>query len=334
MLAFAPPPVGACCVCAWPPTWWGVLCSCVPPRWWGVLRWVVAPLMVECAVLVRGPPLCGACCVGACPPPWWCVVWFGGLWPGLSSSVGWIAVAVVLVAWLGLVLCWCVPPPLLGPAVFVRGPPLWWGVLCRRVRVSVRGVVAGSMLGLFRWFAVVSAAVRPVLSGPGCLWCLPGRDWCCTGAFPPPCWGVLCLCGAPTWQGVLCLCVHPPWWGLRCWFVAPLMVGCAVLVCGLPLGEACCVDACPPRWWWLAWVVVVCWVGCGCGCVVCFAGVGAVLVRAPPPVGACRVCAWPPPWWGVLCRCVWVSVPGVVAGSILGLFCWFGVVSAAVRPAL
>ena len=94
------------------------------------------------------------------------------------------------------------------------------------------------MLGLFCWFAVVSAAVRLALSGVGCLWCLPGPGWC------------------------------------------------------------------------------------------------SVLVRPPPPVGACRVCAWSPPWWGVLCRRVWVSVRGVVAGSLLGLFCWFAVVFAIVRPAL
>ena len=48
----------------------------------------------------------------------------GGVWFGVSSSVGWIVVSVVLLAWPGLVLCWCVPPPLLGRAVFVRAPPL------------------------------------------------------------------------------------------------------------------------------------------------------------------------------------------------------------------
>ena len=74
------------------------------------------------------------------------------------------------------------------------------------------------------------------------------------------------------------------------------MVGRAVLVRGSPLGGACCVAACPPRWWCLAWVVIPCWVGCRCDCVVCLAGVDAVLVRAPPLlVGACRVCACPPP---------------------------------------
>ena len=47
-----------------------------------------------------------------------------GVWFGVSLSVRWVVVAVVLLAWLGLVLCWCVPPPLLGRAVFVRAPPL------------------------------------------------------------------------------------------------------------------------------------------------------------------------------------------------------------------
>ena len=80
-------------------------------------------------------------------------------------------------------------------------PPPWWGVLCWRVRVSVRGVVAGWMLGLFCWFAVVSAAVRPALTGVRCLWCVRGRGWCCVGACLPPCWGVPCLCVAPQLVG-------------------------------------------------------------------------------------------------------------------------------------
>ena len=129
VLVRAPLHGGACCV---------YVC---PPPWWGVLRWFVAPLMVGRAVRVRGPPLSGACYVGVCPPPlvgraalvcgppsWWGVlcwclaplsvgravsvparrgggVWFGGVWLGLSSSVGWVVVAVVLVAWPALVLC-------------------------------------------------------------------------------------------------------------------------------------------------------------------------------------------------------------------------------------
>ena len=64
------------------------------------------------------------------------------------------------------------------------------------------------------------------------------------------------------------------------------------------------------------------------------AGVNAVLVRAPPHVGACCVGACPPP--RMLGRAVSVCsglARGVLAGWMLGLFCWFAVVSAAVRPA-
>ena len=110
-------------------------------------------------------------------------------------------------------------------------------------------------------------------------WCVP----------PPPCWGVLCWC------------VPPPLWGVLRWFMAPLLVGRAVLVHGPPLSGACCVAACPPRWWCLAWVVVMCSVGWGCGCVICLAGAGAVLVCAPLSLlGRAVIVRAPPPWWGVL----------------------------------
>ena len=500
VLVRAHPLVGACRVCACPPPWLGVLrrrlgvlvggvvagwmpgwfcwfavvsaaarpalsgvgyLCCLPGRgwccagacphpWWGVLRWVVALLMVGRAVLVHAPPLAGVCCVGARLPRRWCLVWVAvACWVGCGCGcvVGLAGVGAVLVrappppcwgvpclcvapplvgravlacsgfvswccsrldaqlvllvrcclrrctagvvgcwlsvvlAWPGLVLCWCVLPPLLGRTVLVPGPPLWWGVLfwcvaplslgravlvaaccgvgvwfglslgcgcgcvvglagvgvvlvrahppvgaCRvcawpppwwgvlrrRLGVLVGGVVAGCMPGWFCWFAVVSAAARPALLGVGYLCCFPGRGWCCAGACPRP------------------------WWGVLRWVVALLMAGRAVLVHAPPLAGVCCVGARLPRWWCLVWVVVASLVGCGCGCVVGLAGVGAVLVRAPPPppVGACRVCAWPPPWWGVLCRRVRVSVRGVVAGWMLSLFCWSAVVSAAVRPAL
>ena len=63
------------------------------------------------------------------------------------------------------------------------------------------------MLGLFCWFAVVSAALRPALSGVRCLRCLPGEDGraglpSACGA-PPLCLGLvgraglLSACGAP-----------------------------------------------------------------------------------------------------------------------------------------
>ena len=50
----------------------------------------------------------------------------------------------MLFAWPGLVLCWWVAPSNVGRAVSV------W--------VLVRGVLAGSLFGLFCWFAVVFAA--------------------------------------------------------------------------------------------------------------------------------------------------------------------------------
>ena len=148
-----PPPVGVCRACAWPPSlvgravlvrgpllakaccvggrlprWWclvwvvvicwvgcgcgcavgfagvGAVLVCGPPSWWGVLCWRVAPLLLGRAVLV-------AACRG------------GGVWFGLSSSVGWVVVAVVLLAWPVLMLCLFVPPPL-GGACCVGACPL------------------------------------------------------------------------------------------------------------------------------------------------------------------------------------------------------------------
>ena len=278
----APPHGGACCV--------GVC----PPPWWGVLRWFVALLMAGRAVFVRGPPLGGACCVGACPPQWWCLAWVVVVcW--MDCGCG----CVVCLAGAGAVLVRA-PPPCSGVPCLCVAPP-WWSVLFRRAWVLVRGVVAGSMLGLFCWFAVVPAAVWPALLGVGCLWCLPGWGWCCAGVCPPPppCWGVLCLCVASPMVGVLCWCVPPP------------MVGRAALVCCRPLGGVCCVGACPSRWWCLAGVVVVCWVGCRCGSVACLASAGAVLVRAPPP--SC---------WGEPCLCVAPPLVGRAVSACSGLGSW------------
>ena len=58
------------------------------------------------------------------------------------------------------------------------------------------------MLGLFCWCALVSAAVRPALSGVACLWCFPGRDGragllSACGA-PPPCPGRVGRAGLPS----------------------------------------------------------------------------------------------------------------------------------------
>ena len=136
----------------------------------------------------------GWCCAGACPPPPWCCVSVFGLGSWCCSQLDARLVLLVrrclrrrtasvvgcllpvVFAWPGLVLCWCVQPPPVGACRACVWPPNLWGVLCQRVRVSVRGVVAGWMLGLFCWCAVVSAAVRPAWSGVGCLWCFPGRE--------------------------------------------------------------------------------------------------------------------------------------------------------------
>ena len=84
-------------------------------------------------------------------------------------------------------------------------PTPWSGMLCRRVRVLVPCVVAGSMLGLFCCCPVVSPAVRLALSGVGRLWCLPGRDGraglaSACGA-PPPCPSRVRRAGHPSTRG-------------------------------------------------------------------------------------------------------------------------------------
>ena len=188
-----PPPGGACCVGLWPPSWCRVLCWCLPP------------LLLGRAVLV---PACRG----------------GSVWFGLSSPVRWVAVAVVLLAWPVLVLCWCVPPlPCCGlPCLCVANS--WSGVLCRRVRVSVRGVVAGWMLGLFCWCAVVPAAVRPALSDcpwsavfswPGRTGRPPKRVWCATplswpGRTGRPPEGVRCAIPCFCFAGVVALLLVVP----------------------------------------------------------------------------------------------------------------------------
>ena len=104
------------------------------------------------------------------------------------------------------------------------------------------------MLGLFCWCAVVSAAVRPALSGVGCLWCFPGRA---RRAGPPS------ACGAPP------LC--PGW------------VGRAGLpsACGAP-PRVCVSRVSSPCWLWaLAH-------SCVCGSWPC-AGVCRRLLLCPPP---------------------------------------------------
>ena len=202
---------------------------------------------------------------------------------------GLVAVVAVLIAWPGLVLCWCAAPLLVGRAVLAcPGLGSW---RCSRLDARLALFVCCGICR--RTASVVGCWLSVVFAWLGLVLC-----WC----MPPPLLGrALFVPAPPPWWGVLCWCAPPPWWGVPRWLVAPLMVGHAVLVRGPTLGGACCVGACPPRWLWVAWVVVVCWVRCGCGCVVCLAWVGAVLVpgplllgramflRAPPVVGACCV---------------------------------------------
>ena len=195
-----------------------------PPSLWGVLRWCVAPLLVGRAALGCGVLCCLVlCCVR------WCVS---------SRMVG--RAAFVLGLPLGGVCCGGV------------WPPPWWGVLCRCVWVSVAGVLAASLLGLFCWFVVVPATLRPALWGVGCPLCLPGRDGRAgvPGACgaPPVCpgqdgrAGLPSACGAPPRVFVLrlslpcrsCSPARPP---LSCVCAAP----CPALLCG----AACCC-ALPP----------------------------------------------------------------------------------------
>ena len=77
----------------------------------------------------------------------------------------------------------------------------------------------------------------PLLMGRGVVVCAtPHGGARCVGVWPSSWWGCVVLCCVLPRCGVLC-CV-----ALRCvvwWCVAPLMVGCAALLCGPPHGRAC-----------------------------------------------------------------------------------------------
>ena len=336
-----------CCValcCLW--------CCCVAPLEVGRAAFVFGPphggafcVGVRCVVLcgvvlfvvlVCGPPRAGACCGGLWPPPWWgvlrwgavcCVVWrcvvCSGVWPPVCWGV----------------LRWCVAPLMVGRVSVMCDPPRSGAVLCCVLlcRVTLRCVVLCCVV----WGCVAPLVVgrgAPVCGLPhgGAWWvgvrcvalcgvvlcvvvvCGPPRGGaCCVGVWPLSCWGVLrwsavccvvwccVVCGAGVWP--------PSWWGVLRWCVAPLLVGRAALGCGV----LCCVALC--CLWWCVAPRMLGRAALGCG---------------PPHGGACCGCVWPPPCWGVLCRCVWVLVHGALAGSMLGLFCWFAVVSATLRPAL
>ena len=338
VLACGAPHGRPCRVVVWPPSWWGVLCWCVAPlmvgralllpvrrggcgwcggAWLGLSSCVLfggrrrgvrvggacggvlagamrglfclfdvvfAALRTVCpggcgrqfgcgcgcvdrlagvgSVLVRGHPHGGACCVYMCLPTWWGV------------------------------LRWSVSPLMVGRAVLVCGPP-HDGACC----VGARGPRSWCVV----WWCLAWAVVVCRVAVAVVLFVWPGLVLCwCVAA---PLLGRAVFVCAPPGGGACCVGVcPPPWCGVLRWFVAPPMVACVVLVCGPLLGGACCVGACRPRWWHFAWVLVVCWVGCGCGCVVCLAKgwccagacpppllMRAVYVRAPPLDGACCV---------------------------------------------
>ena len=251
-----PAPVRACRACACPPPWWGVLC------------WCVAPLSLGRAVSV-------AACRG------------GGVWFGLSSSVGWVVVRVVLLAWPGLVLFWCVPPPLLGRAVFVRGPPL------------------------------VGSAVS-ACSGFG--------SWCCSRLDARLVLLVRCCLRRRTAGVVGCwLSVLFAWPGsVLCWFVPPPLLGRAALVCGPPHGGACCVGACPPSCWGvLCWCPPAAVVVFGLGCRRLLDGLWLPLCCWPGRGWCCAGACPPPPLLG---RAVFVRGRRLVGRAVsaywgFGLWC-------------
>ena len=159
------------------------------------------------------------------------------------------------------------------------------------------------------------------------LCCLPGRGWCCAGAWPPSLWGLLRWCVPPPVVGRAVLVRAPrPLWGMPCRCVAPPKVG-AVLACGPLHDRPCWVAAWPPSWW-----------GVLCRCLAPLMVGRAVLV--PVRRGGY---AWCGGAWLGLSSCVppggrrWVRVRGacggVLAGAMCGLFWLFGVVFAAIRSA-
>ena len=254
-------------------------------------------------------------CGGVWPPSWWGVLW------------------------------WCVAPLMMGRGVVLRGPPhggaccggvwppSWWGVMwwCVVLCMVQRGVVARGPLRVMRGVLVCGT---------------PHGSACCVGVWPPSWWGCAVLCCVVLRCSVLC-CV-----ALRCvvwWSVAPLMVGCAALVCDPAHGRACrvgvrcvvlfgvvcCGRVWPPSWWGVVWwcvaplmvglcSVVLCCAALRCVVLCCVALCGVVVVCVPPHGGACCFGVWPPCTvgravlgCGVLCcvDCVfWWCVPPRMLG--------------------
>ena len=255
----APPHGGARRAGAWPASWPGVRCCCwgplmvgravwvrrpphggacsvgaCPPRWLCVVWWCWACVVV-CAAwrpassgsgwwcLKRAP--CAACFVGSASssPPY-------GRRVRVAVVGGQVAVGVVLFAWPGLVLCWCVAPLLVGFAALVRGPP--HGRAC-----------------------CVGARPPPTV-GRAVSLCGPSHGGaCCAGVWPASCSAVLHCCVAPLKVGRSVRVCGPPHGG-ACFFAACLPRGLRVVWWCLAWAVVVCAAWQPASLgsgWWCSW---------------------------------------------------------------------------------
>ena len=211
-------------------------------------------LVVSCAVVVRDTPDGVAC--------------FGGAWPS---------------SWWG-VLCWCVAPLMVCPALVVRFPR-HCGSCCGGTHPCHGGACCGGVW-LPSWWGPLSWYLAPLIVGSAVLVLTPPHCGAfCVAVWPASMWGVLWWCVALLMVGCALLVLDPP----------PPM-GLSVVLCGPPLAEACAVLVRGPFMVGRAAVVVV-----------------------PHHGRPCCVGAWPNSWSGVLLRCkaslmvgravlVWVSV--------------------------
>ena len=171
--------------CAWCGGAWLELSLCVPP---GGRRWV------------RVGGACGGVLAGAMRGLF-CL--FGVVFAALRWRVrvgvvgGWVAVVVVLIAWPGWVLCWSAAPLMVGRTVLVRAPPRG-GACCF-------SFVPPPMVGR------AALVCGPPLAGRDVLVCAPPLGGaCCVGVYPPPPWrGVLRWFLVHSWWSLLCWCVAP-----------------------------------------------------------------------------------------------------------------------------
>ena len=250
--------------------------------------------------------------------------WFGLVVFGLGCRrlLGALRLRLCCLLSRGLCCAGGCPPPLLGGPVFVPAPSLMGCAVCACSgfgswccsRLDARLVLLVRCCLRCRTAGDVGCWLSVVFAWPGLVLC-----WC----VPPP------LC-----SGLLCLFVPHPMVGLAVLVCAPPLVGRAALVCGPRHGRAWSVGAWPPSWCGvLCWCLPAAVVVFGLGCRRLFGGLRLRLCcllgrgwccdgACPPPPLLEQLClCMAPLWWGVLCRRVRVSVRGVVAGSMLGLFC-------------